>query len=58
MLEKDYLIQHSVKLVLCLDHTVPVIAVHNKDEALCVLEVVPPEWPDLLTETRGPSSIT
>ena len=42
-----YLIQHPVELIPSLNNTLPVIAVHNKNETLRVLEVVPPQGPDL-----------
>lgn len=45
-----YLIQHPMQFIPCLNNTVSVIAVHNKYETLCVLEVVPPQWTDLRIE--------
>jgi hypothetical protein len=36
-----------VKLISGLNNTLSVIAVHNKNEALGVLEIVPPQGPDL-----------
>jgi hypothetical protein len=46
------LVQHPVQLVACLADAVAVVAVHHEDEALRVLEVMPPQRPDL----RAPSS--
>ena len=42
-----YLIQHPVELIPCLNNTISVIAINDKDKTLCVLEVVPPQWSDL-----------
>jgi hypothetical protein len=36
-----------VKLISGLNNTLSVIAVNNKNEALGVLEIVPPQGPDL-----------
>jgi len=44
-----YLVQHPVELIPGFNNTVPIVAVHNEDETLCVLEVMPPQWPDLFT---------
>jgi hypothetical protein len=41
------LIQHPVELIPCLNNTISVVAINNKDKTLCVLEVVPPQWSDL-----------
>ena len=45
-----YLIQHPVELISGFNNTVTIVAVHNKDKTLCVLEVMPPEGSDLFTE--------
>jgi hypothetical protein len=42
-----YLVQHPEELILCFNNTISVIAINNKDKALGVLEIVPPQWPDL-----------
>jgi len=42
-----YLVQHPVELISGLNNTLSVVAVYNKNEALGVLEVVPPQGPDL-----------
>jgi len=44
-----YLIQHPVELISGFNNTVTVIAVHNKDKTLGVLEVMPPERSDLFS---------
>jgi hypothetical protein len=47
-----YLIQHSVELISRLTNTISVVAVNNKDKALSVLEVVPPQRPYLFENGR------
>jgi len=42
------LVQHTMELISGLNNTLSVVAVHNKNEALGVLEVVPPQGSDLL----------
>nr|GMD20777.1 cytochrome P450 CYP749A22-like [Ipomoea batatas] len=37
-------IQHPMQFISCLHNTISIIAINNKDEALHVLEIVPPEW--------------
>jgi hypothetical protein len=44
-----YLVQHPVELISCFNNTITVIAVHNKDKTLGVLEVMPPERSDLFS---------
>lgn len=44
---KLYLIKHPVKLISGLNYTISIIAVHHKNKALCVLEIMPPQWSDL-----------
>jgi hypothetical protein len=44
-----------VELISGLNNTLSVIAVHNKDEALGVLEVVPPQGPDLFKTINSTS---
>ena len=41
-------IYHSLQLILGFGDSLPVIGVHNVDETLRVLEIMPPEWPDLI----------
>lgn len=45
-----YLIQHPMQFIPCLNNSVSIIAVHDKYETLCVLEVVPPQGTDLKME--------
>jgi hypothetical protein len=40
-----------VKLISGLNNTLSVVAVHHKNKALGVLEVVPPQGPDLYGES-------
>jgi hypothetical protein len=49
-----YLVQHPVELIPGFDNTVPIIAVHNKDETLGVLEIMPPQRPDLVLTPHIP----
>lgn len=42
-----HLIQHAVQLISRLPHSIAIVAVHHKDKALRVLEVVPPQRPNL-----------
>jgi hypothetical protein len=44
-----YLVQHPVELISGFNNTVTVIAVHNKDKTLGVLEVMPPKRSDLFS---------
>lgn len=46
----NYLIQHPVQLIPCLNNSIPVIAINHKNKTLRVLEVVPPQWTDLYLE--------
>ena len=48
-----YLVEHPVKLVPGFNNTVAIVAVHNKDKSLRVLEVVPPQWTDLDEQERN-----
>ena len=41
------LIKHPVKFISSLNNSVSVVAVHDKDQTLRVLEVVPPQRTDL-----------
>jgi len=36
-----------MKLISGFCDSVSVITVHHKDKTLCVLEVMPPQWPNL-----------
>lgn len=48
--------QHVLELLLGLTHSLPVVRVHDKDQALRVLEVVPPQRTDLVLATDIPHS--
>lgn len=47
-------IQHALQLFPSLDNTVPVVAVHNENDTLSVLEVMSPEGTDLVLTTDIP----
>ena len=47
-------VQHPLQFLTCLDNTISVIAVDNKDDALSVLEVMSPQGPDLILSTDVP----
>ena len=42
-----HLVQHPVQLVSSLADTITIVAVNHKDEALCVLKVMPPKRANL-----------
>ena len=46
--------QHSVKLVPGLGYPLPVVAVHDEDETLGVLEIMSPQRPDLVLAADVP----
>lgn len=48
------LVQHPLQLVACLLDTVAVIAVDDEDDALSVLEVMSPQWANLVLSTDIP----
>jgi hypothetical protein len=43
----DHLIQHPVKFITCFNNTVTIIAVHDKNKTLGVLEIMPPQGTNL-----------
>lgn len=47
-------IEHALQLLTCLDDTVTIIAVNDEDDTLGVLEIMPPQWPDLVLPTDVP----
>jgi hypothetical protein len=47
-------VEHALQFLASLDHTVAIIAVNDKDDALCVLEVVSPQRSDLVLSTDIP----
>lgn len=48
------LVQHSLELLACLDNTIAIIAVNDENDALGILEVMPPEWSDLVLTADVP----
>lgn len=48
------LVQHALKLLASLDNTVAIVAIDDEDDTLGVLEVVPPQWSDLVLTTDIP----
>ena len=51
---KLILVQHTLQLLASLDHTVTIVAVYHEDDPLSVLEVMPPQRPDLVLATHVP----
>lgn len=51
--DAPHLVEHAVQLIPGLAYAVAVVAVHHEDQALRVLEVVPPQRPDLRATGRG-----
>lgn len=47
-------VQHALQLFPSLDNTVPVVAIHNENDTLSVLEVMSPEGTDLVLATDIP----
>lgn len=47
--------QHVLQLLLRLSYALPVVRVDDKDESLRVLEVVPPQWTNLVLATHVPN---
>lgn len=43
----QYLVQHPMQLVSGFHHTISVVTIHHEDQALRVLEIMPPQWPNL-----------
>ena len=48
------LVEHALELLASLDDTVAIVAVDDEDDALGVLEVMPPERADLVLATDIP----
>ena len=48
------LVQHALQLLTGLDDTVPIVAIDNEDDTLSILEVVSPQWSDLVLTTNIP----
>jgi hypothetical protein len=41
-------VQHALQLLSGLDDTIAIVAINDEDDALGILEVMPPQWPDLV----------
>lgn len=48
------LVQHALQLLPCLNNTVAIVGVDNEDNTLGVLEVMPPQRPDLVLSSDIP----
>jgi hypothetical protein len=48
------LVQHTLEFFTSLDNTVSIVGVDDEDDALSVLEVMPPQWSDLVLPTNVP----
>ncbi len=49
------LVQHALQFITCLGRdTIPIVAVDDEDDALRILEVMPPERPDLVLPAHVP----
>lgn len=53
-ISKLILVEHALKLLASLDNTIAIVAVDDEDNALGVLEVMPPERSDLVLTTDIP----
>jgi len=49
-------VDHAVQLITSLTDTVAIVTVHHEDQALGVLEVMPPEGANLVLTTNIPDS--
>jgi hypothetical protein len=47
-------VEHALQFLTCLDNTVSVIGVDDEDDALGVLEIMPPQRSDLVLTTDIP----
>ena len=47
-------LQHAVQFIAGLANTLSIIAVNDKNETLCILEVVSPQWTDLVLTSDIP----
>lgn len=48
------LVQHTLQLLTSFRNTVTIVAINNEDDALRILEVMPPERSDLILSTNIP----
>jgi hypothetical protein len=44
-----------MQLLLCLVYPFPILAVDDKDKALCASVIMPPKWPNLVLSTHVPN---
>jgi hypothetical protein len=51
---KFILVQHPLQFLTGLNHTIAIIAINNEDNALGILEVMPPKRSDLVLPTDIP----
>ena len=51
---KLILVQHSLQFLAGLNHTIAIVTVNNEDNALGILEVMPPKRSDLVLPTDIP----
>jgi hypothetical protein len=50
------LIEHALQLLTCLNYTITIVAIDHEDDALSILEVMSPQWSDLVLSTDVPNS--
>ena len=48
------LVQHALKLLTGLDDTVAIVGINDEDDTLGVLEVMSPQWADLVLSSNIP----
>jgi hypothetical protein len=53
---KFVFVQHALELLAGLDYTVAIVAVDNENDALGVLEIMPPQRSNLVLSTDVPHS--
>jgi len=51
---KLILVEHALELFSCFDNAISVVGVNNEDDALSVLEVMSPQWSNLVLPTNIP----
>lgn len=47
-------VEHALQLFTCLNDTISVVGIDDEDDTLSVLEVVAPQWPDLVLSSHIP----
>jgi hypothetical protein len=48
------LVQHALKFLTSLDYTITIVAVDDEDDSLSVLEIMSPQWTNLVLTTDIP----